>query len=90
MAKVANGNREFTDKVKMFLSYLMKIKHISHMSIGRAIRVKSNYRIKRMKLGHVSLMKVVIAYSNNYKEWCELNGYVVENEVVDRLNKLYG
>jgi len=89
MAKIAKRDIEFANKGKRFILYLMDVKYIKHTSIGRASSIDNAFKIKSRDLSAKAIMRILKAYSNNYKEWCSLNGYEVEEELLDYLKKLY-
>jgi len=89
MARIAKKDIAFTIKGKSFLLYLMDVKYIKHTSIGRASAIDNACKIRSRDLSARAIMRIIKAYSNNYREWCSLNSYDVEDEVLDYLKKLY-
>ena len=89
MARVANKDKEFVDKGRKFLRYLMEEGRVSHISIGRIVSIKNTSKIRDCNVGTKNVMKIIKAYSNNYIRWCRLKGLQVELELEEYLRDLY-
>jgi hypothetical protein len=89
VARIAKEDEEFVSKGRKFINFLMDVESISHLSLSRVLNTSNVTKVRMAKLGPKNILKLMKAYSNNYKRFCSLYGYEVEQEVLDYLEELY-
>ena len=90
MARAKEGLSPFKKKIYNFIDYLIEVKGFSYTAISRAINAHGHtHRIKHRTIGSKMCDNIMKAYSNNYIEWCNNNGYEVDKELTEYLEELY-
>lgn len=90
MARAKEGLSPFKKKIYSFIDYLIEVKGFSYIAISRAINAHGHtHRIKHRTIGSKMCDNIMKAYSNNYIEWCNNNGYEVDKELTEYLEELY-
>jgi len=78
------------NKYKLFLRWLVDEAGLKPSSLGRAIGLISGKPIRKNNMFMKNYIRLTQVYSAQYIQWCTDNGYEVENELLDYLEKLYG